>query len=398
MSTPWRGRMESHPRRVDVTLVLALFAFSAAGSVFTSHSFDEQLPSWPAVLLSAISSAALLWRRKRPRTVLAVTVGCALAEAAQGYVLSPLTQAPLMAALYSLGLLTDRKKTRTCAAITMGLLIAMALLVQRNDHLTLLLTAVNPIAWVLLPAVLGSAVQLRRAYIAAVHARAEHAEQTREEEARHRVAHERMRIARELHDVIAHHLALANAQAGTAAHLVRTQPDQAGLMLDSLAETTAAALREMKATVGLLRQDSDTDTPLGPAPGLAQLEELNRAFATAGLTVTTSIEGDPCPLPPGGDLSAYRIVQEALTNVTKHSAAGTAHVRLIYAVDRLTLIVSNEGGTVTIAPATGGGFGLVGMHERAQSAGGTLSAAPRPEGGFEVTCTLPLHRRRSERE
>lgn len=291
--------MESHPRRVDVTLVLALFAFSAAGSVFTSHSFDEQLPSWPAVLLSAISSAALLWRRKRPRTVLAVTVGCALAEAAQGYVLSPLTQAPLMAALYSLGLLTDRKKTRTCAAITMGLLIAMALLVQRNDHLTLLLTAVNPIAWVLLPAVLGSAVQLRRAYIAAVHARAEHAEQTREEEARHRVAHERMRIARELHDVIAHHLALANAQAGTAAHLVRTQPDQAGLMLDSLAETTAAALREMKATVGLLRQDSDTDTPLGPAPGLAQLEELNRAFATAGLTVTTSVEETRALCRPG---------------------------------------------------------------------------------------------------
>lgn len=113
-------------------------------------------------------------------------------------------------------------------------------------------------------------------------------------------------------------------------------------------------------------------------------------FASAGLTVRIEIEGEARPLPPGADLSAYRIVQEALTNVTKHAATATAQVRLAYSADRLTLTVSNEGLRVSVAPPSGRGFGLIGMQERAHSAGGTLHAGPRPEGGFEVTCTLPL--------
>ena len=302
MSTPWRRSMESHPRGTDIALALSLFAFSAAGSAFSNNWLDEQLATWPTVPLAALSAAALLRRREKPRTVLAVTAVCAVAEAAQGYLLSPITQGPLIAALYSLGLFTDRKTTRTYATVTMLLLVVTGLLTSPHDYGTLLLTAVNPVAWVILPAVLGGAVQLRRAYIDAVHARAEHAEQTREEEARHRVAQERMRIARELHDVVAHHLALANTQAGTASHLVRSRPDQAAAMLTNLAETTAAALREMKATVGLLRQDNDIDTPLSPAPGLARLEELITAFATAGLSVSTDIEGEPHPLHSGADL------------------------------------------------------------------------------------------------
>lgn len=390
MSTPWRGTMESHPRGTDIALALVLFVFSATGSVFSSNSLDERLATWPTVPLAALACVALLRRRTNPRTVVAVTVLCAVVEAAQGYLLSPLTQAPLIAALYSLGLFTDRKTTRTYATLTMLLLVATALLTSRHDYGTLLLTALNPVAWVLLPAVLGGTVQLRRAYIDAVHARAEHAEQTREEEARHRVAQERMRIARELHDVVAHHLALANAQAGTAAHLVRARPDQASAMLDNLAETTAAALREMKATVGLLRQDNDIDPPLSPAPGLARLAELTTAFATAGLSVSIDIEGEPRPLHSGADLSAYRIVQEALTNVTKHSADRTARVHLVYYSDRLTLTISNDGAATAVGTGEGRGFGLVGMRERAQSAGGTLSAGPRPQGGFDVTCTLPL--------
>ncbi|MDH6625401.1 signal transduction histidine kinase [Streptomyces sp. LBL] len=401
MSTPWRGRLESHPREVDITVALALFVFSAAGSVFSSNTLDARLPIWPTVLLSALSSATLLRRRSNPRTVVAVTALCALVEGAQGYLLSPLDQAPLMAALYSLGLLTDRRTTRTYATLTMLLLVATALLASPDGYGTFMLTAVNPVAWVLLPAVGGGAVQLRRAYVDAVHDRAEHAERTREEEARHRVAQERMRIARELHDVVAHHLALANAQAGTAAHLVRTRPDQAGAMLDNLAQTTAAALREMKTTVGLLRQDNDQDNdidlPMSPAPGLARLAELTTAFAAAGLNVSTDVEGEPRPLHPGADLSAYRIVQEALTNVTKHSAGRTARVHLRYSWDRLTLTVSNDGAAATAGPATGRGFGLVGMRERAQSVGGTFSAGPRPGGGFEVTGTLPLPPQQSER-
>jgi signal transduction histidine kinase len=269
------------------------------------------------------------------------------------------------------------------------------------------LKTVGPAAWVLMPTALGSAVRLRRAYLDAVRARAEHAERTREEEARRRVAEERLRIARELHDVTAQHLALANAQAGTLAHLLRGQPDQVHKILADLAATTSAALRELKATVGLLRHEGTEDSHEGTedtedtegassptAPGLARLADLTASFRSAGLDVTVSTEGEPRQLTPAADLTAFRIVQEALTNVTKHATAKAARVRLAYAHDRLTLTVADDGGTIGSAPPTppvpGGGFGLVGMRERAQSVGGRLRAGPRPGGGFEVRAELPL--------
>lgn len=206
-----------------------------------------------------------------------------------------------------------------------------------------------------------------------------------------------MRIARELHDVVAHHLALANAQATTAAHLSRSDPEQAHEMLDALSRTTSAALRELKATVGLLRQEADGDD-LVPAPGLGRLPDLVAACATAGLDVTVTVDGSPRALPPGLDLTAYRIVQEALTNVTKHAATRTAHVRLAYTAHDLALTVTDDGApspSTSTAPAADTsrpdhGFGLLGLRERAHSAGGTFHAGHRPEGGFEVACTLPL--------
>ena len=203
-----------------------------------------------------------------------------------------------------------------------------------------------------------------------------------------------MRIARELHDVVAHHLALANAQAGTAAHLAHTHPEQMRRILSELSGTTSSALREMKATVGLLRQTDDPDLPLAPSPGLGQLADLTGSFETAGLSVEVFVEGMPRPLSPGVDLTAYRIVQEALTNVTKHAAAGAARVRLRYAVDHLTLTVTDDGTATAVASASASasqGFGLIGMRERARSVGGALDAGHRVEGGFEVTTRLPLY-------
>ncbi|MFI7361296.1 sensor histidine kinase [Streptomyces sp. NPDC050149] len=368
---------------------MGLFLFSLAGSVVSSSISEARLAIWPAVALSAAGCAALFWRRSHPIAVVAVTTVCAVIEGALGYLLTPLLQGSLIVALYSLGLLTSRKITHICRAATAALLVASALVADPVHH-NLLLTTLNPIGWVFLPTTVGTATRMRRAYIAAVHARAEHAERTRDEEARFRVAQERMRIARELHDVVAHHLALANAQAGTAAHLVRAaHADQAGTILDSLKETTATALREMKATVGLLRQDNDPES-LGPAPGLAQLDDLSAAFAAAGFTVRIDHEGESRPLPAGMDLSAYRIVQEALTNVTKHASTTAAHVRVSYLPDRVTLTITNDGVSGSSGPVSGQGFGLVGMRERALSAGGTFAAGPRPEGGFQVVSTLPL--------
>ena len=239
-------------------------------------------------------------------------------------------------------------------------------------------------AWLLLPIPIGITARLRSAYLEAANARAEYAERTREEEARHRVAEERMRIARELHDVVAHHLALANAQAGTVAHLVRTGPGQAEKIAADLAGTISSALRELKGTVGLLRQPDDPAAPLEPAPGLAQLPVLGENFRSAGLTVTITTDGEPRPLCPAVDLTAFRIIQEALTNVAKHAGAREAQVRLSYALDLLTITVSNDAGRGTTAGAAGPGYGLIGMRERAASVGGRLHAGHRLAGGFEV--------------
>jgi signal transduction histidine kinase len=322
-----------------------------------------------------------------------VAIACATAIAGLGYLLTVLLLGPLMIALFTLADRTNRKTVNTFALTAVGLLVGMALIVAPSDR-PRSLEILGPAAWLLLPTALGTTARLRRAYLEAVQARAEHAERTREEEARHRVAEERVRIARELHDVVAHHLALANAQAGTAAHLVLTRPEQAGKILADLTGTTSSALRELKATVGLLRRTDDPDAPLEPAPGLGRLPELTAAFATAGLTVTVTTEGRERPLSPGVDLTAFRITQEALTNVTKHAAASAAYVRLAYSRNALTVTVTDDGGGPPAGSGTADrprGFGLIGMRERALSVGGSLQTGHRPGGGFNVTAVLPLH-------
>jgi signal transduction histidine kinase len=225
-----------------------------------------------------------------------VTAVCTVAAVTLGYLLIPLLLAPVMAALYWLAALTDRRTTRAFGMTTTVAVTLAAVFADSMNHLSLLLRTIGPVFWLLLPLAAGKMTQLRRAYLTAVQARAEHAERTREEETRLRVAEERMRIARELHDVVAHHLALANAQAGTAAHLVRTHPAQTQKILDDLTGTTSSALRELKSTVGLLREPSDPDAgSLKASPGLDRLPELVSACASAGLEVTVTTEGDSGP-------------------------------------------------------------------------------------------------------
>ncbi|MBM7438894.1 sensor histidine kinase [Streptomyces sp. HB132] len=374
-----------------VTLGL-LFAVAVGGCLLSYWVTPGPPPLWPALLLCALACGALPWRRSHPLLVLAPATLSMVAVSALGHLVTALVMAPLMAAQYSVSLRVHRGAAWSAALVATAAMVFSGLFHGGFQH-EWVISLVNPASWVLLSAALGSYVRVRRQYAAA---RTEHAAREREEEARSRVVQERMRIARELHDVVAHHLALANAQAGTAAHLARTDPDQAYEMLGRLSGTTAAALRELKATVGLLRQDTDTDDGLAPAPGLDRLPDLLAACATAGLEVTVSVDGQPQPLSPGLDLTAYRIVQEALTNVTKHAATRTARVRLEYAPHFLTLTVDNagDGGTAALRtadpPGPGHGFGLLGMRERALATGGTFRAGPRPGGGFEVACTLPL--------
>ncbi|MFF0116608.1 sensor histidine kinase [Streptomyces prasinus] len=246
------------------------------------------------------------------------------------------------------------------------------------------------LAWTALPAAVGDGVRSRRAYVAAVEERAEYAERTREQEARQRVAAERIRIARELHDVVAHHIALINAQAGVAVHLVQRRPEQLVTALEGIRDASRSALEELRVTVGLLRQSDDPQAPRDPMPGLAQVPELLASFERVGLAVRHLRHGMAQPLAPAVDLAAYRIVQEALTNVRKHAGVDHARLCLCYRPRWLTITVEDDGRAGARESHSGSGHGLIGMRERAASVGGKLQAAVRPEGGFTVTADLPL--------
>ncbi|MFD7564263.1 sensor histidine kinase [Streptomyces tendae] len=380
---------ERHPHLADVVLAVALCACMVFGAQVSTTDSPAPADPWPARILALLCGAALLTSRRRPRTVLVVTAASAAVLTGLGHLPSPLLLAPVMAGLYWLAALTDSRTTGLFAYPAMAALVATSLSARPLGD-DFMLRSVGTVFWLLLPLALGGLSRFRRAYLESVQARAEHAERTREEEARLRVAEERMRIARELHDAVAHHMAVAHAQAGTAAHLAPTQPEQARKILTELVGTTTSALLELRATVGVLRQAGAPDPGvLEPAPGLDRLPDLVTACASAGLTVEVAADGEAQPLSPAVDLTAYRIVQEALTNAAKHASDHQARVHLSYTHAGVRITVTNDG--VPVAPAIpGGGYGLMGMRERAHAVGGDLRAGPRPAGGFEVAVTLPL--------
>ncbi|MFD8253062.1 sensor histidine kinase [Streptomyces werraensis] len=353
-------------------------------------------PPLAAWLLALVSCAVLPARRRRPLAVLAATTAAGVAAQPLGLVLSPPVIAPALVAAYAcaLGLPGERRAAGAAALAAVALLAGSVPLdgdLSWRDASRMGSVAAAPlVAWLV-----GHAVRTRRAYLAAVEERARRAEESRELEARRRVAEERVRIARELHDLVAHQITLANAQATVAAHFFDSRPEQTRVSLRELVESTGHALDELRATVGLLRQTGDTDTAAGegPAPGLARLPDLLESFRRAGLEVAVHQEGRARPLPPGVDLTAYRIVQEALTNVTKHAAGRGVRVGLDWGGGRLTVTVADDGGPPGGPPALSDrppGYGLIGMRERAAAVGGELTAGSRPEGGFLVTARLPL--------
>ncbi len=242
---------------------------------------------------------------------------------------------------------------------------------------------------------LGRSVQLRRAYTAAVEARAEQLERDRAAAELAAVDAERRRIARELHDVVAHHVSVMVLQTTGARRVVDTDPARAAEALRSVEKTGRTALVEMRRLLHVLRPDEDAATGLEPQPGLDRLEELAGSFRAAGLQVDLDVQSPPAELAPGLGLSAYRIVQEALTNALKHAGRARASVRLRYDQDELDLQVHDDGnGVATQLTEPDGqrhiGHGLVGMRERAALHGGRVSAGPRRGGGFAVQARLPL--------
>jgi signal transduction histidine kinase len=239
---------------------------------------------------------------------------------------------------------------------------------------------------------LGHFVGVRRAYTARLERTAE-LERTRAEQARRAVAEERLRLARELHDVVAHSISVIAVQSGVGAHVAKTQPEEAAKALAAIEATSRAALIELRRLLGVLRQEGEPQGDLAPVPGLADLDGLLAEVAKAGLGVRLRVEGTPSPLPAGVDLSAYRIVQEALTNVVKHAGPARAQVTIRYRDQEVMVEVTDDGRGVT-APTSNGrarvGHGLIGMRERIQVFGGDLEAGPHPVGGFRVAARLPF--------
>ena len=377
------------------------FAICLLGGVL--HVDDTLAPPPIAAYVIAVGSAAVLpMRHSAPLATMAVTTAWGMLAAPFDLLLPPLIVAPAVITAYSLAMRTERRVATTVLLPAAVLLVAFTPFFEDafswEDASRLVTVAASP----LVAGVLGHSAQNRRAYLAAVEERAQRAEQSRDSEARRRVAEERVRIARELHDLVAHQITLANAQATVAAHVFDDHPEQTRQSLGDLVETTGNALDDLRATVGLLRQSGDAAAPAEPAPGLSQLPTLLESFRRAGLEVSVSQEGTAGTLPPGVDLTAYRIIQEALTNVTKHADTRTAEVRLAWHRDRVAIAVTDDGRDTRTAPvaSTGPsesrvpdrspGYGLIGMRERATAVGGRLSAGRRPEGGFVVSVDLPL--------
>ncbi|MHC3449633.1 sensor histidine kinase [Streptomyces prasinus] len=388
-------------------ITAAAFALCLLGGVI---QIDDTLsaPSAAAYVVAVVSCAVLPVRHRAPLAALAATTAVGVLVPPLRLLLTPLIVAPAVITAYSYAL-AARTERRAASAVLLASAVLAASIPLFGDLSWKDASRMGVVAaFPLVAGVLGHSVRNRRAYLAAVEERARRAEESRDREARRRVAEERVRIARELHDLVAHQITLANAQATVAAHLFDTRPEQTRKSLRELVETTGHALDELRATVGLLRQSGDAAGPAEPAPGLARLPALLDSFRRVGLEVSVHREGSARPLPPGVDLTAYRIVQEALTNVTKHAGTGSARVRLAWHRDRVTVTVADDGGgtrTVPAAPTGPGtsmgpgastvpgrppGYGLIGMRERATAVGGRLSAGRRPEGGFLVSARLPL--------
>lgn len=372
---------------VDVLTSAVLFVLSVV-AVSVVHDEHRLSFRWPAVLLLGVSCFALMWRRRHPFGVLVVSVGCAGVLQGLGFREGPLETSPVILSVYTVAVCTDRRTAWTTACVSAAVVVGAAMV--SDPH-----TWVSPdnaamLAWTALPAAVGDGVRSRRAYVAAVEERAEHAERTREQEARQRVADERMRIARELHDVVAHHIALINAQAGVAVHLVEQRPEHVLTALEGIRDVSQSALDELRVTVSLLRQPDETAAQRDPTPGMAQVAALLVSFERAGLAVKQTLSGVPEPLAPAADLAAYRIVQEALTNVRKHSGMDHARLDLCYRPHWLTITVEDDGDSELSGSDSGTGHGLIGMRERAGTVGGKVHAGPRSEGGFTVIAELPL--------
>ncbi|WP_329000571.1 sensor histidine kinase [Kribbella sp. NBC_00709] len=364
-------------RRIALPVIVSIIAVVGSIGAAVHGEPDSRRPDWFMVLLILIGSLSLYWLRTRPIPVLWATVVSTLVYMLMEYAYGPVIFAFVIAVFTTIRLGHRVSGWSALAALYLGHVGGRMLL--GIDVLGVYQTLLVGTCF----CVLGFVAELFRAHRDRVMAAA----RTRREEELRRAGDERLRIAQELHDVVAHHISLINVQAATALHLVDRQPEQAAPALSAIKDASKEALVELRSIVGILRQ-SDESAPRQPVAGLDHLDHLVSRTSRAGLEVHKIVHGEPRPLTAGLDRAAFRIIQESLTNVVRHANATSATVRIQYGEQALVLQVDDDGQSLTAPPTEGNGIG--GMRERATALGGTLTANRTPSGGLRITATLPL--------
>ncbi|GAA2070245.1 hypothetical protein GCM10009801_20840 [Streptomyces albiaxialis] len=392
-----RERVRGLPPRVVDLLVVAVVGVLTASDAAVNDPGYRQADRFTWLLL-AVSLLALAARRAWPVAAAAVTGAACAGWALYGHI-GELLNLPFIVALYTVAVGGSRWRTLvTGLAASLGsgaVAFAVGQDVANPQGLPVL-----EMLWPLVPLLLGTVVRTRRLLLHEYAARAARAEEEREREAERRVHAERVRIARELHDIVAHTVAAMTVQAGVALDALDVKPEVSRRAMRQVRESGKEAVRELRSTVTVLRGsgsgsygeggDGSEGEPRGAAPGLGELPALVGRFTGSGIAVTLTREGPEEGLSPVTGLTAYRIVQEALTNVVRHSGARHAEVSTARSGDALTVEVVDDGDGPPAGPALPGGFGLVGIRERAAAAGGSVAHGPAPGGGFRVSARLPV--------
>jgi signal transduction histidine kinase len=376
------------PLTQDIALALALFAISVvtvstdrAESVGSPNNGPSGVVLFVLVLFATLPIAL---RRRLPLKVFAITL---TAGAISDLIGGPFQFAGALVGLYTVAAYLGRPRSIYAAGAS-GIATVVTSVGDSGTPMAQVsaILAVFAGAWLL-----GDNIRTRRAYLRELEARADRLEREREESIRRAAADEQARIARELHDIITHNVSVMTVQAAAAGDVFETQPGRVREALDSIESTGREALTELRRLLGKVRPE-DGVTELAPQPGLARLDGLLEQVRAAGLEVDLAVEGTPRELPIGLDLSAYRIVQEALTNILKHAHASKASVRIRYEPDAVELEVVDDGRGPS-QDETQSGQGIIGMRERAALVGGALRVGRAPGGGFAVDARIPLPER-----
>ena len=376
----------------DAVIAVAVTSFE----VWVSQQADswsphvhQAPPGVLAVVLLGLGGAALVARRRYPVAVLLVTLVTAIWAMELG---AKMVWLAVIVAFFTAVL--ARQRAAAIGSLIVGYVASVwpPWLIGQPNHTSVMFALVLAAGLVFL-LIVAELLRIRTQRSAAL-------ERSRTEELRRRSSEERLQMARDLHDIVAHNIAVINVQANTALHLMDRQPERAAAALATINDVSKQALVELRSVLGVLRDvDSGgaTGAPRAPAPGLSRVGDLVENAAAAGLSVRVQEDGQAAPLPADVDLTAYRIIQEALTNSARHSGGSAATVRLGYGDGALLVEVDDDGAPGPPRPpgpartaANGSGRGIAGMTERAAALGGTLEAGPRPEGGFGVRVRLPL--------